>query len=65
MALISAATRLAFQTPFFRCHVKYVTVLPNDYVLFQIENEIYVFDPSSRSLRRVAAGQTPVVLLQR
>lgn len=58
-------TRLAFQTPFFRCHVKYVTVLPNDYVLFQIENEIYVFDPSSRSLRRVAAGQTPVVVLQR
>jgi hypothetical protein len=57
--------RLGLQTPFFQCRVSYVTVLPNDYVVFQIENEICVFDPSSRSLTRIAAGRCPVVFLQR
>ena len=57
--------RLALQTPFFRCHVTNVTILPHDCVVLQFENEIYVFDPASRSLRRVAVGQSPVVLLHR
>ena len=56
--------RVALETPFLQWYVRNATVLPGDEVIFQLGDQICVFDRNSRKLGLITWGRGPVVVLK-
>jgi hypothetical protein len=55
--------RVAVSTPVFSWHSRCAAILPNDQVVFELNNHILLVDLDTRRVALVAMGRGPVVLL--
>jgi len=58
-----AAVWISLETPFLSWPARNATALPGDQVLFQLGDQICIFDPASRKLSLLTEGRGPVVIL--
>jgi len=56
---------LVVESPFLTWRVSNVTVLPNDEVLFQLDDQIVILDRTSMKLALITRGYSPMVVLDR
>lgn len=54
---------LAMETPFVTWYIRNATVLPGDEVVFQLNDQICIYDRESNKLGLLARGRGPVVVL--
>jgi len=57
-------TRLSLETPFAHWLVRNATVIPGDQLIFQLGQQICIFDRKSRKIGLIAEGKGPVVKLE-
>jgi len=56
-------TCLSLEIPYFQWYTGYPTALPGDQLVFQIGNEIVVYDIHTRQLFELAPGYNPIVFI--
>jgi hypothetical protein len=54
---------LAFETPFLAWETRSPIILPGDYVIYQLGDQIVLLDINNRKIRLVAIGRGPVVTM--
>lgn len=55
---------IALETPFIQWFARNATVLPGDQVVFQLDEQIVLFDLSTRKIGLVTMGRGPIVVLE-
>lgn len=56
--------RLGIETPFIMLYSRYATIIPGDYVIYQLGDEIVVLSLNDRKIGVITRGRGPVVVLK-